>query len=101
MQVDIGTLLGDELAPLPSPGHLVLSILFHMQARWRAIVCQSKRYVGLVSHECAWWRFNSFLIGTAVEIPRKAAWSYLIRPTHDESATPILQSCCKNEEENH
>ena len=62
MQADKGALLGDELDPMPSPGHLVLSILFHMQARGHAVVCQSKRYVGSVSHECTWWRFNPFLI---------------------------------------
>jgi hypothetical protein len=54
----------------------------------------------LVSHESA-WRFNSFLIEMAVEIPRKVAWTYLIRPAHDEFATSILQSCCENKEENH
>ena len=63
MQVDKGVLLGDELAPLPSLGHLVLSIPFHMQARWRVVVYQSKRGVGSVSHECVWWRFNSFFNG--------------------------------------
>jgi hypothetical protein len=92
--------LGDELVLVPSLDHLVLSIPFHTQARGRAVVCQSKRYVGSVSHECAWWRLNSFLIEMAVEIPRKLAWTNLIRPTRDEFATSILQSYCKNKEEN-
>jgi len=45
--------------------------------------------------------FNSFLIETAVEIPRKAAWSYLIRTARDESATFIPKSRSKDEEENY
>ena len=101
MQIVVGALLRDELDQVPSPGCLVLSILLHMQARGRAVVCQSKRCVGSVPHECVWWGFNSFLIEMAVEIPRKAAWSYLIRPTHVEFATSIPQYCSEDEEENH
>ena len=41
-----------------------------------------------------------FLMEMVVEIPRKAAWSYLIRPARDESATSIPQFCSKDEEEN-
>ena len=100
VQADKGALLGDELVPVPSPGHLVLSILFHTQARGRAVVCKSERCDSLVPHECMWWRFNSFLIETAVEISRKAAWSYFIRPARDESATSIPKSHSKDEEEN-
>ena len=44
--------------------------------------------------------FNSFLIETAVEIPRKAAWSYLIMPARDESATSVSKSRSEDEEEN-
>jgi hypothetical protein len=100
VQIEGGALLGDELVLAPSPSHLVLSILFHTQARGHAVICQSKRCVSSVPHECAWWRFNSFLIEMAVEIPRKAAWSYLIGPAHDESTTSIPKSRCKDEEEN-
>ena len=100
MQIDKGALLGDELALVPSLGHLVLSILFDTQARGRVVVCQSKRSVGSVSHECRWWRFNSFLIRMTVEIPRKVAWSYLIRPARGEYATSIPKSHSKDEEEN-
>ena len=42
-----------------------------------------------------------FLIEATDEIPRKATWSYLIRPARDESATSILKSRSKDEEENH
>ena len=77
----------------------VLLIPFHTQAKGRAVICQSKRCVGLASDECAWWRFNSFLVGMTVEIPRKAAWSYLIRPACVESTTSIRQSLCENDED--
>jgi hypothetical protein len=40
----------------------------------------------------------SFLIEIAVEIPRKVAWSYLIRPAHDESATSIPKVHSEDEE---
>ena len=100
MQADKSALLGDEIVLMPSPGHPVLSILFHMQASGHVVVCQSKHCDGSVPHECAWWRFNSFLIETAVEIPRKVAWSYLIRPAHDESTTSFPKSHSKDEEEN-
>ena len=100
MQADKGALLGDELVLVPSLGRPVLPIPFHTQARGRAVVYQSKCCVGLVPRECAWWRFNSFLIETAVEIPRKTAWSYLIRPARDESATSVSKSRSKDEEEN-
>jgi hypothetical protein len=93
--------LGDELVPVPSPDHLILSIPFHTQARGRVVVCQSKRCVDSVSHECTWWGFNSFLIDMVVEIPRNVARTYLIRPACDEFATSILQSCCENKEETH
>jgi hypothetical protein len=33
-----------------------------------------------------------FLIEIAVDIPRKVAWSYLIKPSHDESTTSIPKS---------
>ena len=41
-----------------------------------------------------------FLIEVVVEIPKKVAWSYLIRLARDESTTSILKSHSKDEEEN-